>query len=267
MASTRRCGPSDRSAAIRSSSTAGTARTSSTPKVASISTTCSRGARRSSAMRIPPIVEAVQRAAADGTSFGAPTAREVELAEAICERVPSVEKVRLVSSGTEAAMTAVRLARGVDRPAEDREVRRLLPRPSRLAVGAGREWGRDARAARARPGVTPGTVADTIVVPYNDLAALDRALAEHGHRRRRDPRGADRREHGARRARERVISPVCAIDARRRRAPRVRRGHHRLPGRDRRRPGAIRDHARPVDLRQGRGWRSSARRGRRPGER
>jgi len=60
----------------------------------------------------PKIVEAVQRAAADGTSFGAPTAREVELAEVICERVPSVEKVRLVSSGTEAAMTAVRLARG-----------------------------------------------------------------------------------------------------------------------------------------------------------
>ena len=60
----------------------------------------------------PAIVEAVQRAAADGTSFGAPTPREVELAEAICARVPSVEKVRLVSSGTEAAMTAVRLARG-----------------------------------------------------------------------------------------------------------------------------------------------------------
>src|SRR6201988_465856 len=60
----------------------------------------------------PAVVAAVQRAAADGTSYGAPTAREVELAEAICARVPSVEKVRLVSSGTEAAMTAVRLARG-----------------------------------------------------------------------------------------------------------------------------------------------------------
>ncbi len=58
----------------------------------------------------PRIVEAVQRAAADGTSFGAPTAREVELAEAIAARVESIEKVRLVSSGTEAAMTAVRLA-------------------------------------------------------------------------------------------------------------------------------------------------------------
>ena len=60
----------------------------------------------------PQVVEAVQRAAANGTSFGAPTEAEVELAEAICDRVPSVEKVRLVSSGTEAAMTAVRLARG-----------------------------------------------------------------------------------------------------------------------------------------------------------
>jgi glutamate-1-semialdehyde 2,1-aminomutase len=60
----------------------------------------------------PEIVEAVQEAAADGTTFGAPTEREVELAEEIVDAVPSVEKVRLVSSGTEAAMSAVRLARG-----------------------------------------------------------------------------------------------------------------------------------------------------------
>ena len=60
----------------------------------------------------PAIVEAVQRAAVDGTSYGAPTEREVLLAEAICERVPSVEQVRLVSSGTEATMSAVRVARG-----------------------------------------------------------------------------------------------------------------------------------------------------------
>jgi glutamate-1-semialdehyde 2,1-aminomutase len=58
------------------------------------------------------IVEAVQEAAADGTTFGAPTEREVELAEEICAAVPSIDKVRLVSSGTEAAMSAVRLARG-----------------------------------------------------------------------------------------------------------------------------------------------------------
>src|SRR5262249_58057594 len=66
----------------------------------------------------PKIVEAVQRAAADGTSFGAPTAREVQLAETISARVPSVEKVRLVSSGTEAAMTAVRLPPGAARRAQ-----------------------------------------------------------------------------------------------------------------------------------------------------
>ena len=60
----------------------------------------------------PKVVEAVQRAAADGTSYGAPTEREVLLAEAIRERVPSCQRVRLVSSGTEATMTAVRVARG-----------------------------------------------------------------------------------------------------------------------------------------------------------
>jgi len=127
----------------------------------------------------PGVVEAVQRAAADGTSYGAPTEREVELAEAICARVPSVEKVRLVSSGTEAAMTALRLARG----ATGR---------SKLVKFAGCYHGHaDALLAQAgsgvatlglpgSAGVTPGTVADTIIVPYNDLAALDHALAEHG---------------------------------------------------------------------------------------
>jgi glutamate-1-semialdehyde 2,1-aminomutase len=127
----------------------------------------------------PRVVEAVQRAAANGTSYGAPTPGEVELVEAICARVPSVEKARLVSSGTEAAMTAVRLARG----ATGR---------SKIVKFAGCYHGHlDALLVQAgsgvatlglpgSAGVTPGTVADTIVVPYNDLDALDAALHEHG---------------------------------------------------------------------------------------
>src|SRR5690606_624896 len=60
----------------------------------------------------PVVVDAVTSTAADGTSFGAPTEREVRLAELLCERVPSLERVRLVSSGTEATMSAIRVARG-----------------------------------------------------------------------------------------------------------------------------------------------------------
>ena len=77
----------------------------------------------------PAIVEAVQRAAVDGTSYGAPTEREVQLAEAIAARVPSVELVRLVSSGTEATMSAIRVARGFTGRPKVGEVRRQLPRP------------------------------------------------------------------------------------------------------------------------------------------
>jgi glutamate-1-semialdehyde 2,1-aminomutase len=127
----------------------------------------------------PAVVEAVQRAAAAGTSYGAPTEREVELAEAIAARVPSVDKVRLVSSGTEAAMTAVRLARGATGRSkilkfagcDHGHVDSLL-----VAAGSG-------LATLGLPGsagVTEGTVADTIVVPYNDEAALDAAFDRYG---------------------------------------------------------------------------------------
>jgi glutamate-1-semialdehyde 2,1-aminomutase len=127
----------------------------------------------------PAVVEAVQEAVRLGTSYGAPTPREVELAEAICERLASVEKVRLVSSGTEAAMTAVRLARGA--AGRDKIVKFAgcyHGHLDALLVAAGS--GVATLGLPGSAGVTSGTVADTIVVPYNDIAALEAVFAETG---------------------------------------------------------------------------------------
>ncbi len=127
----------------------------------------------------PKVVEAVQRAAADGTSYGAPTAREVELAEVICARVPSVERVRLVSSGTEAAMTAVRLTRGAT--GRDKIVKFAgcyHGHLDSLLVAAGS--GVATFGLPGSAGVTAGAVADTLVVPYNDAVAVDEVFARLG---------------------------------------------------------------------------------------
>jgi glutamate-1-semialdehyde 2,1-aminomutase len=127
----------------------------------------------------PKIVEAVQQAAAAGTSYGAPTPGEVELAEAISASVPSVEKVRLVSSGTEAAMTAIRIARGATGRNKILKFAGCYHgHLDALLVQAGS--GVATLGLPGSAGVTAGTVADTIVVPYNDLGAVDAALGEHG---------------------------------------------------------------------------------------
>jgi glutamate-1-semialdehyde 2,1-aminomutase len=124
----------------------------------------------------PTIVEAVQRAAADGTSYGAPTEREVLLAEAITERVPSCEQVRLVSSGTEATMSAIRVARGfTDRPTVVKFGGNYHGHGDLLLAEAG-----SALAALGLPGsagVTEGAVRDTRVVAYNVVPELDERTA------------------------------------------------------------------------------------------
>ena len=127
----------------------------------------------------PKVVEAVQRAAADGTSFGAPTEREVLLAEAICARVPSVEKVRLVSSGTEAAMSATRLARAFT--ARDRILKFsgcYHGHVDALLASAGS--GVATLGLPSSPGVPPATTKDTIVCKYNDVDAVASTVAEYG---------------------------------------------------------------------------------------
>jgi glutamate-1-semialdehyde 2,1-aminomutase len=124
-------------------------------------------------------VEAVVDAARAGTSFGAPTEREVLLAEEIVDAVPSVEQVRLVSSGTEAAMSAVRLARGFMR--RDRILKFegcYHGHADALLASAGS--GVATLAIPASPGVPTGTTADTIVCPYNDVDAAAAAVARYG---------------------------------------------------------------------------------------
>jgi glutamate-1-semialdehyde 2,1-aminomutase len=127
----------------------------------------------------PAVVEAVQRAAAAGTSYGAPTASEVELAEAVADRVASVEKLRLVSSGTEAAMTAVRLARGATgRSKIVKFAGGYHGHVDSLLVAAGS--GVATLGIPGSAGITDGAVADTLVVAYNDEAGLDAVFDEHG---------------------------------------------------------------------------------------
>ncbi len=123
------------------------------------------------------VVNAVREAATQGTSFGAPTEREVELAERIVNLVPSIDKVRLVSSGTEATMTAIRLARG-------------FTGRDRVVKFAGCYHGHsDALLAKAgsgvatfglpdSPGVPQAATAATIVVPFNDLDAVGDAMTK-----------------------------------------------------------------------------------------
>jgi glutamate-1-semialdehyde 2,1-aminomutase len=126
----------------------------------------------------PMIIEAVQKAVTDGSSFGAPTAREVEIAELICSMVPSIEKVRMVNSGTEATMSAIRLARGFT--GRDKFIKFegcYHGHGDSFLIAAGS--GAMTLGTPDSPGVTKGTAVDTISARYNDLDHVKELVHKH----------------------------------------------------------------------------------------
>jgi glutamate-1-semialdehyde 2,1-aminomutase len=131
--------------------------------------------------RHPTVVEAVKRQADRAFSFGAPTEAESELAQLIVDAIPSVEKVRLVSSGTEATMSAIRLARGfTGREVIVKFAGNYHGHADSLLVAAGSSAA--TLGVPNSPGVTAGTSQDTLVLPYNDHQALVTAFERHGSR-------------------------------------------------------------------------------------
>ena len=207
----------------------------------------------------PAITSAIRAAAGEGTSYGAPTPREMKLAEEISARVGSCEQVRLMNSGTEATSTAVRLARGFT--GRDRIV--SFHGNFHGATDALLAAGGSGVATLGIPGtagVPAGAVAETLVVPYNRVPELDETVAAV------------------------IVEPVAAnmgviapqpgfLDGLRAECDRVgalldlRRGDHRVPARSGRRPGQVRRRARPHDVRQGDRRRAADRRRRRPARR
>ncbi len=126
----------------------------------------------------PEVVDAVQRAAADGLSFGACHESESQLAQIIIDAIPSIERVRFVSSGTEATMSAIRLARAItNRPKILKFAGGYHGHADSMLVSAGS--GAATHGVPNSPGVPASVAADTLVAPYNDLLAVEAILAEH----------------------------------------------------------------------------------------
>jgi glutamate-1-semialdehyde 2,1-aminomutase len=128
----------------------------------------------------PEVLDAVQKAVVDGFSFGAPTEREIELAEEILKLVPSAEQVRLVSSGTEAGMSAIRLARGYTGRSKLIKFEGCYHgHADALLVKAGSGLATFGHPTSA--GVPAEVVQHTIVLEYNNIEQLEQAFVEHGH--------------------------------------------------------------------------------------
>ena len=127
----------------------------------------------------PQVVKALQEAAARGTSYGAPTLIESELAKLVMKVYPSIETIRMVNSGTEATMSALRLARGfTGREKIVKFIGCYHGHSDSLLVNAGS--GMATFGVPSSPGVTKGTAADTIAIPYNDENAFASLMEEHG---------------------------------------------------------------------------------------
>lgn len=127
----------------------------------------------------PDVLDAIRRQAEIGVSFGAPTALEVEMAELLCERVPGMDQVRMVNSGTEATMSAIRLARGATGRNKILKFEGCYHgHGDSLLVKAGS--GALTLGVPSSPGVPAEFVAHTLSADYNDLDSVDAAFAEHG---------------------------------------------------------------------------------------
>ena len=185
------------------------------------------------------LTRALRSAAGRGTSFGAPTAQEVELGRLVCRLVPSVERVRFVNSGTEATMSAIRVARAATGRERIIQVRGVLPRSRRRVPRAGRLGRDDPRGAdqprrRARDG---GRHADCGL----QRRRIGRTpLPRAARRGRRGDRRADRRQHGRRTAGHGLSGGAAHIVRPPRKPADLRRGHLRLPGGEGRRAGGLR---------------------------
>ena len=148
--------------------------------------------------------KAVREAIKNSLSFGAPTRKEVEMAELITHMVPSIDKVRMVNSGTEATMSAIRLARGYTR--KDKIIKFegcYHGHGDSFLIAAGS--GAATMGVPDSPGVTKGTAQDTLTAPFNDLSAVEQLVTEKQRRDRRYHPRAGSGEYGMRITQKRVF--------------------------------------------------------------